>query len=370
MSLYTVKDGYLGILNPGQKRSLESVASSLHYFEYMIRNYLDLSRLEKGELQVNRTRLALDSQVVNPVVEGLRRALEERRMVLENHIPLELDLDADRDLLRIVYDNLLSNAVKYGREGGRVVLEAQAGAGGYKLSVANEGPGIPPDKLPQLFRKFERLDTPEYAGKKGTGLGLYICKEIVEKHGGRIWAESEAGQWTRFVFTLPQPPSDGTSLPEDVSQQPRGQRTGVPAVHPMHGVDVMSEKKKILIIDDDVQLVDSVQTMLESQGYEVSYAYQARKGVELARQTQPDVILLDVMFAGPPGPDGFQVAREMHEDPELKDIPIIMLTGVRKVMDIPYELKPDEQWMPVKSFLEKPIKPGDLLNAIKSALGE
>jgi CheY-like chemotaxis protein len=132
----------------------------------------------------------------------------------------------------------------------------------------------------------------------------------------------------------------------------------------------VSDKRKVLVIDDDVQLVDSVQTMLESVGYEVGYAYQARKGVELARQTQPDVILLDVMFAGPPGPDGFQVAREMHEDPELKDIPVIMLTGVRKVMDIPYELEPDEEWMPVKSFLEKPIKPAELLSAIQGVLAE
>ena len=132
----------------------------------------------------------------------------------------------------------------------------------------------------------------------------------------------------------------------------------------------MDEKKKILVIDDDVQLVDSVETMLVSVGYDVQYAYQARKGVELARQMQPDVILLDVMFAGPPGPDGFQVAREMHEDPELKDIPVIMLTGVRKVLDIPYELEPDEEWMPVKRFLEKPIKPQELLTAIKEALGE
>jgi DNA-binding response OmpR family regulator len=132
----------------------------------------------------------------------------------------------------------------------------------------------------------------------------------------------------------------------------------------------MSNKKKILIIDDDVQLVDSVETMLVSVGYEVSYAYQARKGMEMARQMQPDVILLDVMFAGPPGPDGFQVAREMHEDEDLKDIPVIMLTGVRKVLDIPYELEPDEEWMPVKRFLEKPIKPGELLSAIKEALGE
>jgi two-component system alkaline phosphatase synthesis response regulator PhoP len=132
----------------------------------------------------------------------------------------------------------------------------------------------------------------------------------------------------------------------------------------------MSDKKKILVIDDDVQLVDSVETMLVSVGYDVSYAYQARKGVEMARQMQPDVILLDVMFAGPPGPDGFQVAREMHEDPELKDIPVIMLTGVRKVLDIPYELEPDEEWMPVKRFLEKPIKPAELLGAIKDTLGE
>jgi CheY-like chemotaxis protein len=132
----------------------------------------------------------------------------------------------------------------------------------------------------------------------------------------------------------------------------------------------VSDTKKILVIDDDVQLVDSVETMLVSVGYEVGYAYQARKGVEMARQMRPDVILLDVMFAGPPGPDGFQVAREMHEDPDLKDIPVIMLTGVRKVLDIPYELVPDEEWMPVKRFLEKPIKPQELLGAIKDALGE
>jgi two-component system NtrC family sensor kinase len=370
MSLYTVKDGYLGDLKPAQQRALESVASSLNYFEEMIRNYLDLSRLEKGELQITRTRVGVDSQIVEPILEGLRRSLDDRNMVIENRISPELEIEADRDLLRIVYDNLLANAVKYGREGGKIELDAQNGAGSYKLSVLNEGAGIPPDKLPVLFTKFGRLDTPEYAGKKGTGLGLYICKEIVEKHGGRIWVESELGKWTRFTFTIPATSSDRASLPADTDYQPRGRRTGVAAGSAKQGEHAVSDKKKILIIDDDVQLVDSVQTMLESVGYAVSYAYQARKGVELARQLQPDVILLDVMFAGPPGPDGFQVAREMHEDPELQDIPVIMLTGVRKVLDIPYELEPDEEWMPVKRFLEKPIKPGELLSAIKEALGE
>jgi two-component system, NtrC family, sensor kinase len=370
MSLYTVKDGYLGDINTAQKRSLESVASSLSYFEEMIRNYLDLSRLEKGELQISRTRLSVDSQVVEPILEGLRRSLDDRNMVVENRIPPELEIEADRDLLRIVYDNLLANAVKYGRDGGKIELDAQNGTGSHTLSVSNEGEGISPEKLPLLFKKFGRLDTPEYAGKKGTGLGLYICREIVEKHGGRIWVESEPGQWTRFTFTIPASPSGRASLPEDSPHSTRERRTGAASDHAKQGDHGMSEKKKILVIDDDVQLVDSVETMLVSVGYEVNYAYQARKGVEMARQIQPDVILLDVMFAGPPGPDGFQVAREMHEDPDLKDIPVIMLTGVRKVLDIPYELEPDEEWMPVKRFLEKPIKPQELLGAIKEAMGE
>ena len=125
-------------------------------------------------------------------------------MVVEDHISEELVLNVDGNLLRIVYDNLLSNAIKYGREGGAIVLDARADDGHVTLSVLNESDaGIPKDKLPLLFEKFRRLDSPEYAGKKGTGLGLYICKEIVEKQGGEIWAESEEGEWVRFSFTLP-----------------------------------------------------------------------------------------------------------------------------------------------------------------------
>lgn len=131
----------------------------------------------------------------------------------------------------------------------------------------------------------------------------------------------------------------------------------------------MSEKKRILVVDDDVQLVDTVKTLLESVGYKVSYAYQAKKGIKLAKAMTPDLILLDVMFAGPPGPDGFEVSRQLHKDPNLKDIPVIILTGVRKAMDLPFKFEPDETWMPVKAFLEKPIKPDKLLSEIEKVLG-
>lgn len=131
----------------------------------------------------------------------------------------------------------------------------------------------------------------------------------------------------------------------------------------------MSAKQKILVVDDDVQLVDSVKTLLESVGYDVAFSYQAKKGMEMAGSWAPDLILLDVMFAGPPGPDGFEVARTLHDDPKLKLIPIIMLSGVRKVMSLSYQLTPDESWMPVKAFLEKPITPDKLLSQLEKVLG-
>jgi twitching motility two-component system response regulator PilH len=127
--------------------------------------------------------------------------------------------------------------------------------------------------------------------------------------------------------------------------------------------------KKILVVDDDVQLVDMVKTLLESVGYEVYYAYQAKKGIEKARATTPDLILLDVMFAGPPGPDGFEVSRQLHKDPVLKNIPVIMLSGVRKALDLHFKYEPDETWMPVKAFIEKPVEPDTLLAEIEKVLG-
>jgi two-component system, OmpR family, alkaline phosphatase synthesis response regulator PhoP len=131
-----------------------------------------------------------------------------------------------------------------------------------------------------------------------------------------------------------------------------------------------NKKKKILVVDDDVQFVDMVKTLLESVGYEVAFAYQARKGIEMAKKSPPDLILFDVMFAGPPGPDGFESSRELHDDPKLKNVPVIIVSGFRKVLDIPFKYQPDEEWMPVQGFIEKPVKPDELLGVIRKVFGE
>jgi DNA-binding response OmpR family regulator len=131
----------------------------------------------------------------------------------------------------------------------------------------------------------------------------------------------------------------------------------------------MPEKKgTIVVVDDDVQLVESLTTLLESVGYEVFSAYRAEKGFDLAREKQPDLILLDVMFAGPPGPDGFEISRRIKKDSELKHTPVVMLSGVKKVLDLGYEITPDSDFMPVEAFIDKPVKPEKLLATIDDVL--
>jgi two-component system, NtrC family, sensor kinase len=203
LGLYSVKDGYLGKLNETQQRVLGSVADSLEFFSEMIKHYLDLSRVEKGELKVNKRQVNLLNDVVRPVMEGMQSALKNKGMTIHNCLTSRMEVDGDRDLLRIVYDNLLSNAIKYGRDSGVIRLEAQPSNGDMVLGVYNEGEGVPQSRMSMLFRKFSRIDNPKHAGMKGTGLGLYICKEIIERHGGKIWAESRAGEWIKFSFTLP-----------------------------------------------------------------------------------------------------------------------------------------------------------------------
>jgi signal transduction histidine kinase len=208
MSVYMVKDGYLGPISPALARALETAGQSLEYFQDMIRNYLDLSRLEKGELRANQTYFPLQSRVVQPVLAELERPLERRQMVVEDRIPPGKVVYADANLLRIVYENLLSNAVKYGRQGGTILLEAGEKDSKQVLSVQNDGPGIALDEVPRLFQRFSRIHHDEHSTVRGTGLGLYICKEIVEKHGGRIDVQSELDHWVRFTFTLPSRPDE------------------------------------------------------------------------------------------------------------------------------------------------------------------
>ncbi len=121
--------------------------------------------------------------------------------------------------------------------------------------------------------------------------------------------------------------------------------------------------KKVLMIDDDPEFIEAITNVLDAKGYEVVSASNGKDGVEKAKAENPDIILLDVMMTTES--EGFDVAREMAKDDSAKNIPVIILTGIRKAMSLPFGFEPDETWLPVKKVLEKPVKPEVLLKAIE-----
>jgi two-component system alkaline phosphatase synthesis response regulator PhoP len=120
---------------------------------------------------------------------------------------------------------------------------------------------------------------------------------------------------------------------------------------------------KVLVIDDDNEFVEAMTNVLDAKGYEVDSAPNGKVGIAKAREQKPDIILLDVMMTTKS--EGFDVARELNKDKKLKEVPIIMITGVRKEMKLPFGFEPDEAWLPVKGVLEKPVRPDVLLKTVE-----
>jgi signal transduction histidine kinase len=202
-SSYNLSSGELGELNERQRDMLDILLRNGERLNVMIKDYLDLSRIERGELQVRKEQLPLRKRIVEPVLAELRAQLETNKMYVELDIPITLEVMADPDLLEVVMENLLHNAIKYGRKEGKIRVVAESLPNGRTVYVWNEGAGIPREKAERLFTKFGRLGGEASKNIRGTGLGLFVTREIIQKHGGEIKAESEEGKWVSFIFTLP-----------------------------------------------------------------------------------------------------------------------------------------------------------------------
>lgn len=205
-------DGYLGPLQEQQREKLDRLIDKGQYLLELVQDYLDLARVEGGELILKpRTDVDVLAEVIEPAVEIVASQISARDMHLEiaatdHGMPASnVTAECDPGLLRIVVLNLLSNAAKYGRSGGAIRITALREPTRLAVSVWNEGPGFPPEERSKLFRRFSRLRTPEQRGTRGTGVGLYSAWRIIQLHNGRIRARSEPGAWAEFAFELSQP---------------------------------------------------------------------------------------------------------------------------------------------------------------------
>jgi len=206
MLISTMVDGYLGKVSPQVSDFFTRIQRNCEELQDMVRDYLDLSRLERGELVAAKSPVDLAKTVVEMAVDQTAVFFRSRDIAVSVNCPAALPAVADPGLLRIALGNFLTNAAKYGREGGKAVVTAKAEDGRVTLSVWNEGEGFPPEQAGRLFDKFFRVRSSHTHAKRGSGIGLFTVKNIAELHGGRAWAEAEPGRWAAFHLSFPAQP--------------------------------------------------------------------------------------------------------------------------------------------------------------------
>jgi len=196
--------GYFGKLAPDQHKTIEIILRNCEYLEDIIRNYIDLSKMDIDDLDSFKKKIDLVADVIQPVLEQPEHRNNRKDIAIATDFQVTPRVYGDPNLLKIVLTNLVNNAIKYGKPSTILTVRLSEDTNGYICSVYNEGVGISEKDLKEkLFKKFSRLRQEGTEGIKGSGLGLYICKTIIEKHKGRIWAESEEGKWTKVSFSLP-----------------------------------------------------------------------------------------------------------------------------------------------------------------------
>lgn len=201
VNAYSVRDGFFGDINPEQKKALDAITRNLDYLAETVRKFLNLSRIEKGELSFKKTELYLKQDIFNTAVETFSGQIVEKQIKIVNNIAPQIKVKCDGDLLLIAANNLVGNAVSYGFDKGKVVLSSRDIGDKVQIEIYNDSEPIGEEEKVIIFNRFSRLNTAYDKKIRGTGLGLFITKEIIEKHGGRIWVESKENG-NSFIFQI------------------------------------------------------------------------------------------------------------------------------------------------------------------------
>ena len=313
------------------------------YMRDLITDLIDVVRIETGTLSVSPVPLEL-SRLVD---EGRNTFLnaggrDNVRINLPPDLPLVL---ADRRRIVQVINNLLTNASRNSNEKTTIQVDARVQDVHVAVSVVDNGRGLPADRMAHLFAKFYRPEGPDQ--NRDLGLGLAICKGIVEAHGGRIWAESDGpGLGSRFTFTIP--------ASDEITPQATPRRVKA-AVRPRRTVS--SEGIRVLAVDDDPRTLKLVRDTLARAGYEPVVTGDPEEVSSLIEETDPEVVLLDLML---PGKDGIELMKDILA---IRDTPVIFLSAY------------DQDELIIKAFemgavdyVVKPFSPSELAARVRAAL--
>ena len=293
-----------------QRDAVEHILKGGRHLLGLINEILDLARIEAGKSSVSLEPVET-GDVINSALDLVRPLAAARGISLASAAVWHGHIMADRQRLQQVLLNLLSNAVKYNRPEGAVTVSCDvASTARCRISVADSGPGIAPERMHRLFTPFDRLDVPDGA-VEGTGLGLALSKGLVELMGGTLRAESTLGAGSTFSLELPV-----VTTPVCESRVPEASGPGA---------DAASATGSVLYIEDNpanLRLVERIVT--RRPGVRLLSAVQGRRGLELARAHRPDAIVLDLHL---PDIGGQEVLAELKADPGTREIPVVILSA-------------------------------------------
>ncbi len=321
-----------GPLTPKQERYLQLIYDGGQRLLALVADLLEMGAAGSGRPALQLDRVAA-ADVVGEVLGGLAPAARAKQVVLITSLDPGLPfLVGDRRKLVQILHHLVLNAIRFTPAGGRVAVESrQVGVPedeAVELTVTDTGMGIRPEDLERIFLPFEQVDGSDTRRHGGAGLGLALVRRVVELHGGRVWAESAGeGQGARFVVRLPR------------LESPRA--------------------KRILVVEDDAAVLESLCDGLEGAGYAAEAASTGTQALAALTASPPDLLLLDI---GLPDVDGWAVLRRVRAEPRTHELPVLVLTGLDYVhADQALALGADE-------FLTKPISVRVLVEIVTNIL--
>ncbi|MCY3567220.1 MAG: response regulator [Chloroflexi bacterium] len=341
-SATTVLDSALEFDPAVVRQFVRIISEQADHLNSLVSDLLDAARIQTGELPVSP-----EPAEAAVLVDRARSAFANAgdgnpvQIDIEPNLPLVM---ADRRRIVQVIVNLLKNATRNSPEGSIITLGVSRTDVHLAFTVSDRGNGIPQERLPNLFRKFSAGQSEGQVGD--TGLGLAICKGIVEGHGGRIWAESDGlGQGARFTFTLPTVEAAGLGSPPDttlIEELPQPEEQPGP---------------RILAVDDDPQALRFVREILVADGFDAVVTGDPREALKLMTEERPQLVLLDLVL---PDTDGIDLMVEMRK---WADVPVIFLSAYGRD-----ELIARAFEQGASDYVVKPFSPTELSARIKAAL--
>lgn len=338
MLLRAVERSGKSVLAEEVKIQANRILKTTDRMKILISDLLDKNKSENGLSQVTKHNISI-TRLIQDVLDSLRPLVQEKEIIIRTSIPQGSHLSLDRNKMFQVFCNLVNNAIKFTPFGGTIQILMEEDETDYIFSVDDSGPGLKDHDLHKVFEKYWSADTPD----SGTGLGLFICKTIVEAHGGLIYVENLPGNGARFRFTVPK---------------------NIPALHKASFAYSDGRKdlrKKIYIVDDDEDLREVMSWALSKEGYSIHSFRSPQEALDCLHKGKhlPNLIVVDFHMDGMNGSEFVVKKNEIHT---ARTCPVVMISASPSEVEreVPQEL--------YKEVITKPIDLEGLVDNVKKFL--